>query len=554
MFHVEHFFKNMEYSIRGNIADIENRRFVRGKIHIKNGIIARIEEDNNINSDYFILPGFVDSHIHIESSMLVPSEFAFTAVKHGTVATVSDPHEIANVLGVKGVDFMIKNGKQTPFKFFFGAPSCVPATNFETSGAVINSRKVNNLLARDDIYFLSEMMNFPGVIHNDREVLKKMESSKKNNKKIDGHAPGLKGVELEKYSKQQIETDHECTTQDEAEEKIRHGMKIQIREGSAAKNFNELCYLISKYPDKIMLCSDDLHPDDLVKGHINVLAKRAKEKNIDIFNILRATSVNTIKHYNLNLGLLREGDPADFIQVRDINNFNVISTYINGEKVFDGEKTLFIPKSINKINKFNISEIKSTDGFKIKDKHGKPIRVIEAFDKSLFTKQLILSPKIAEGFIISDTSSDILKIVVINRYKKSKVSVGFIRNFGLKKGAIASSIAHDSHNIIAVGVNDNEILKVINVIIKYKGGIAVTKEKNIEILSLPIGGIMSDKPAIETAKEYKRMNIIAKELGCKLNSPFMTLSFMALLVIPELKIGDKGLFDVKSFNFTALFA
>ncbi|MCK4662669.1 MAG: adenine deaminase [Bacteroidales bacterium] len=542
---------NYDLKVSGNIADLKNRTFIKGTIFIKNGKIIKIVKTKNVVEKY-ILPGLIDSHVHIESSMLIPSEFAKIAVRHGTVGVVSDPHEIANVMGIKGIDLMIKNGKKVTFKFYFGAPSCVPATNFETSGYNINPEEIENLLKSDNIFFLSEMMNFPGVIYKDKEVHEKLNLAKKYNKKIDGHAPGLSGENLKKYINTGITTDHECFSKKEALEKIKLGMKIQIREGSAAKNFKTLYELIDEYPEKVMLCTDDSHPDDLLKGHINNIIKSGIKKNVDFFNLLQAATLNPIKHYNLDVGLLQKNDPADFIVVDDLKSFNILETYIDGKLVFKNGKSFIETIEEKEINNFKRTKIINED-IKIKNKKHKKIKVIEIVEGELITKKISVKPKTENNFIVTDIVHDILKIVVASRYDNSKPSIGFVKNFGLKNGAIASSIAHDSHNIIAVGTNDKDIIKAINKIIELKGGIVACNKNEIEFLKLNVAGIMSNSSCEIVAEKYCKLNSFAYKLGAKLKAPFMTLSFMALLVIPELKIGDKGLFDVNKFNFTSIF-
>jgi len=538
------------FVVSGRVVDIFNRQIVNAKIHVEDKIIKKIELSDE-KFDNYILPGFVDSHVHIESSMMIPSSFARAAVKHGTVATVSDPHEIANVLGVSGVEFMIQNSKKVPFKFFFGAPSCVPATSFETSGAVISEREIKKLLDNPDIYYLAEMMNFPGVIYNEKEVIAKISHANDVNKPIDGHAPGLTGKDLKKYASKNITTDHECTTVKEAIEKIENGMMIQIREGSAARNFENLFSLIKSHPKKIMFCTDDCHPDDLIKGHINKTIKRAIEKGADLFDVLSAATRNPVFHYNLNVGLLRVGDPADFIIVKDISSFDVIKTYINGLLVFDNGNILIEKIKEEPVNKFNCEKISEKD-IAVNYNGGK-IQIIVAQDGDLLTGRSIEEPLIENGYVVSDSSRDILKIVVINRYNLGKPSIGFIKQFNLKKGAIAGSIAHDSHNIIAIGNSDRDIVVAVNRLIENKGGIVAFNGKVIEDLQLDVAGLMSTDEAEVIAEKYQKVNSIVKEMGSTLNAPFMTMAFMALLVIPDLKISDKGLFDVTKFKFTSLF-
>lgn len=537
-------------SLKANIIDLHVRSIYAAEIIFDDKIreIIKISDETDKNLPY-ILPGFIDAHVHIESSMLIPSEFARLAVVHGTVATISDPHEIANVCGVDGVKFMIQNGKKVPFKFHFGAPSCVPATVFETAGATIDSDAVHHLLSSPDIFYLSEMMNFPGAINGDEEVLKKIRAAQDLNKPIDGHAPGLRGGDLKKYISRGISTDHECFTLDEALEKIQFGMKIIIREGSAAKNFEALHPLITTHPNMVMFCSDDKHPDELAEGHINRLVSRALAKGHDLFDVLNAACVQPVTHYAMNVGLLKKGDPADFIITENINEFNINATYINGSKVAENGKTLISGiKDENKPNHFHC-ERKSVSDLNIsKSTHHYPFPVIEALDGQLITNKLNLQPATFNDTWVSKVDDDILKIVVVNRYRQAPIAKGFIKSFGLQNGAIASSVAHDSHNIVAVGVDDDSIIRAINLVIDYKGGVSLVNQETEKIVPLPIAGLMSDIDGYEVARKYAEIDKAAKKLGTTLRSPYMTLSFMALLVIPHLKLSDKGLFDGDRFT------
>ena len=535
--------------VQGNIVDIQNRRIYKGEVEVKNGKIVAIKEANH-NQENYILPGFVDAHIHIESSMLVPSEFAKIAVIHGTVATVSDPHEIANVLGVKGVAFMIENGKKVPLKFNFGAPSCVPATSFESAGAIIDADDIKLMMENPDIKYLAEMMNYPGVLFDDADVLAKIEHAKNNNKPIDGHAPGLRGDDVTKYISTGISTDHECFSYDEALEKLQKGMKVIIREGSAAKNFEALIKLLPEHFENMMFCSDDKHPDDLLLGHINQLCERAVAKGIDIFKILQAACVNPVKHYNLEVGLLQKGDAADFIVVDSLEKFNVLETYINGELVAKNGESFVKSVPFDILNNFDTDKKKVTD-FRF-DSSVEKIRVIEALDGELVTNQIEETSLIVDGNLVSNTATDVLKMTVVNRYKNAKPSIAFIKNFGIKEGAIASSVGHDSHNIIAIGVSDEAICKAVNLIIENRGGVCAVNETEEKIVSLPVAGIMSDLSAEEIGKSYAELDKMAKQMGSTLRAPYMSLSFMALLVIPSLKLSDKGLFDGTSFKFTSI--
>ena len=535
--------------VQGNIVDIQNKRIFKGEVEVENGKILEIRATEHLQEN-FILPGFIDAHIHIESSMLVPSEFAKIAVKHGTVATVSDPHEIANVLGVKGVNFMIENGKKVPLKFNFGAPSCVPATSFESAGAIIDADDIKVMMESPDIKYLAEMMNYPGVLFDDTEVLAKIKHAKNNNKPIDGHAPGLRGADATKYIAAGISTDHECFSYAEALEKLEKGMKVIIREGSAAKNFEALIALLPEHFENMMFCSDDKHPDDLLLGHINQLCERAVAKGINVFKVLQAACVNPVKHYNLEVGLLQKGDDADFILVDNLKDFNVLETYINGALVAKNGESFVKSVPFEVLNNFNTDKKKVAD-FRF-DSSVKKIRVIEALDGELVTNQIEAASLIEDGNLVSNITTDVLKMTVVNRYKNEKPSIAFIKNFGIKEGAIASSVGHDSHNIIAIGVSDDAICKAVNLIIENRGGICAVNASEEKIVSLPVAGIMSDLSAEEIGKSYAELDEMAKQMGSKLRAPYMSLSFMALLVIPSLKLSDKGLFDGTSFQFTSL--
>jgi len=538
-------------TISGNIVDVVSKSIFKAVLQIDNGKIIDIKPADEVE-EQFIIPGFVDAHIHIESSMMLPSEFARYSVIHGTVACVCDPHEIANVCGVSGVDYMIENGKHSPMKFYFGAPSCVPSTQFETSGAELNAETVEKLLLRDDIYFLAEMMNFPGVIHKNKEVYAKLDAAKRIGKPIDGHAPELRGEDLIAYAAGGITTDHECMTIAEAEAKMALGMTVQIREGSAAKNFDDLLSLLDNHSDNIMFCSDDKHPDDLMKnGHINALVRRAVAKGYDPIEVLRICSLTPIKHYKLDVGLLQLGDDADFVVVNNLTDFDVKATYIRGEKVSENGIPTFpryVPSEL--INQFNVQKVNAAQ---LRVVPGKGLlKVIHVDDGQLFTHQILCEPKVVAGNIVSDVENDVLKLVVYNRYQPSVPAIGFIRNIGLKRGALASTVAHDSHNIVAVGTSDDEIASAINQIIDSKGGILACEGNKTCLLPLPVGGLMSDAEGSKIAQRYEEVDAMAKELGSTLHAPFMTVAFMSLLVIPELKLGDKGLFDGKNFRFVEL--
>ncbi len=541
---------NTFFEIQGNIVDVVAKNIFQGTVVVCNGKIDSIRKEQ-VTAKGYILPGLIDAHIHVESSMLIPSEFARLAVVHGTVGSVSDPHEIANVLGVPGVKFMIENGQQVPFKFNFGVPSCVPATPFETAGAELGIAEVQELLQLPEVKYLSEMMNFPGVLFNDPVVMAKIEMAKKAGKPIDGHAPGLTGENARKYISAGISTDHECFSLEEAHEKIGYGMHILIREGSAAKNFEILYPLIDEFPEQVMLCSDDKHPNDLADGHINHEVKRAFAKGLDVFNVLRCCTYNPVKHYNLDIGLLQPGDAADFIHVDNLDDFNILATYIDGQMVAENGKTLISPVKAAPFNNFEIEKINSEDIHVIPS--GAHIRVQRALDGQLITELLVTKPLIVNNNIVSDPAHDILKMVVINRYHTAPAAVGFINNFGLVRGALASCVAHDSHNIVAVGADDASIVEAINMIIADKGGISLVDGDTKMMLSLPFAGIMSGSDGLAAARQYDLMDKKAKEMGSSLSAPYMTLSFMALLVIPDVKLSDKGLFDGTRFEFMDIF-
>ncbi len=538
------------FRVSGNIVDALNSVIYAGTLVIKNGKITAIEKEF-VTYNTFIVPGLVDAHVHIESSMLVPSEFARLAAVHGTVAAVADPHEIANVLGVEGIDFMLENGKRQGFKFYFGAPSCVPSNRMETTGAAIGLKEVEELLARNEIKFLGEVMNFQGVVNGDVEVMSKLALAKQYGKRIDGHAPGLRGDDLSMYVDAGISTDHEVSDKEEGCDKIKKGMMIQIREGSAARNFNELVSLLRDHPSNCMFCSDDKHPYDLVKGHINEHVHGALDRGIDPFKVFRCASINPVKHYGLSVGLLQKGDPADFLVVDDLKNFNILKTYINGELAAENGEPLLKSLPSTAPNNFN-ADPKALSDFGVRASGG-IANVILAIDGSLKTGKLRISPHVKDGFVRADPQRDILKMVVVNRYYDAPPAVALVKNFGFKKGAIASSVAHDSHNIICVGVSDEDIKRAVNLVIENAGGIAAACSEFMECLPLPVAGLMSGKDGFEVAKKYRQLDRLAKTLGTGMQAPFMTLSFMSLLVVPQLKLSNLGLIDTAKMEFNSLF-
>ena len=557
-------------TIQGNLVNIKDRKIFPGTITICNGKIINIEEDKSLQEDSlpFILPGFIDSHIHIESTLMIPENYARLAVANGIVAAVCDPHEIANVLGMEGIDYMIENGKKVRFNFHYTAPSCVPSTPFETAGAAIGADEIRELVRREEIIGLAEMMNVPGVVYEDPEVLAKIHATKEAGKPIDGHAPKISGEMLRKYVEAGITTDHECSTCDEAREKVELGVKILIREGSAACDFEHLYPIIEEYPGMTMFCSDDMYPDDASTiGYINGMVHRAIEKGMPLWETLECACVTPIKHYGLDCGMLKKGDSADFIVVKDLKDFEILATYVKGEEVYNALRTEFqalkdvTPHHLT-INQFNAKEIDASC-LKVKQQDGL-LKVITAKEGSLLTGVELVKPTVdTEGNVCADPSKDIAKIVVYNRYKEATPQVAFIKGFGLKCGAIGSTIAHDCHNIVAVGCCDKAIAEAINRLVREKGGIAVcapsiasldtdTQSWTTECLPLPVAGLMGTMPPDETAHMHMKIKKIAAELGCRFNAPFMTMAFMALPVIPELKLTDKGLFDGNTFCFTSL--
>ena len=549
---------NNSGKLTSNFVDIDKKIIFSANIVWEKGVINHIERLGEENRQLsYLIPGLIDAHVHIESSMMLPSEFARLAVIHGTIATVSDPHEIANVMGLKGIQFMLNNAAKTDFNVYFGAPSCVPATPFETAGATITAEDINHLFAGQQVRYLSEMMNFPGVLSNDPEVIEKLNLAKEYGYPIDGHAPGLSGDDAAYYANSGISTDHECTTLEEARDKIACGMKILIREGSAARDFDTLHPLISEFPDKVMFCSDDKHPDELIHSHINRLLERAVALKHSVFDVLRCACINPIEHYKLDeLGPLATGQAMNAVLVKDLKSFTVESTWLKGILAAQKGQSFLSSVTEKPINHF-CAKLVSEDDFKIKAQ-SENIRVIDVFEGKLFTREKIIQASISNGFAIADAEKDLAQLCVLNRYnlnryKNAKPANAFIMGTGLKRGAIASTVAHDSHNIIAMGADTLSMTNAVNALIDCKGGICVAHGDMIEILPLPIAGLMSAESGEHIASRYAHLDGLAKKLGMTLNAPFMTLSFMALLVIPELKLSDKGLFDGRKFEFTSTF-
>ncbi len=532
--------------IEGKIVDLHSQEIFEGSIELSDGVITSINRHATTATKY-IMPGFIDAHVHIESSMLTPANFGRMVVKYGTVGIVTDPHEISNVLSIEGLKFMGKSIESSPIKCFPTIPSSIPATPFDVAGGVITATHVERLAATGRFVALSEVMNVPGVLFEDEEVMAKLATAKAYNLVIDGHAPSLVGDDLTKYINSGISTDHECVTLEEAQEKISKGMKILIREGSAAKNYETFKELIATNPDDIMFCTDDSHSDDIVAlGHIDKIVKRAVKDGFPLFDILKIACLNPINHYKLDLGTLRVGDRADFITVDDLENFAVESLFIGGEQRYNRAQTI---KPMDKepiINNFNHEPIKIEE--LKKGVHNK-IDIIGLIENEIVTELDSYTPHAPTENLESDTKEDIAKIVYINRYTNGEPQVAFCRGFGFKRGAIASSVAHDSHNIVAVGCSDQELTKAINLLIEHKGGLALCDGEECDILPLPIAGIMSERPGEEVAADYNRIQQAVHKMGSPLEAPFMTLSFLSLVVIPEVKIGEKGLFSYSKFNW-----
>ncbi len=526
--------------VKGYIVDIHCREIFKGSVEVENGVISRMNR-HDTPEEVYILPGFVDSHVHIESSMLTPSHFASLAAAHGTVAVVADPHEIANVCGIEGIEYMIEEGRDAPLKIFYTVPSCVPATPFENAGARLGVKEVESLIARTEFVALGEMMNYPGVLHEDPEVMGKIQATLRCGKPVDGHAPMLSGEWLEKYIAAGISTDHEACTLSEAEEKIRKGMKIQIREGSSAKDFAALMPLLAACPDRVMFSRDDWKAVNLLDSHIDGMVRQALSAGYDLFNVLRAASLNPVEHYNLPVGLLRLGDCADFIVVDNLTDLHVEEVWSNGARVNTGKWKEASPRIINS---FEADEITPSQ-LGLRYEEGVQIPVIGVADGSIVTRKesAIYIPS-------SFAAQDVCKVVVLNRYAaKSCPAVSFVRGMGLREGAIASSVAHDSHNIVAVGTSDEYLASVINLLIRHKGGIAARNGEKMAFAALPVGGIMSTKTGEAFTKDYHAVEQLIARIGTSLSSPLMTLSFLCLPVIPELRLTDRGLFDVTSFSF-----
>ncbi|NML67819.1 adenine deaminase [Hymenobacter sp. RP-2-7] len=542
-----------DFLLAVNLVDIPARATYPATLRIAQGRVAAVERTGDAPDPTrpYALPGFVDAHVHVESSLLVPSEFARLALPHGTVATVSDPHEIGNVLGVAGVRYMLDNAAQVPFKFCFGAPSCVPATPFETAGAAITTADIEELFQDARIGYLAEMMNWPGVLHRDADVLAKIALAHRYDRPVDGHAPGLRGPDAVRYASAGIATDHECFAADEARDKLAAGMKILIREGSAARNFDALIELVPAHYEHLMFCSDDKHPDTLLLGHIDQLVRRAVALGYDVYQVLQMACLNPVAHYRLPVGQLRVGDPADFIVVTDLTAFEVQQTYLDGVLVAEAGQCRLPAAPVALANNFHARPVAAA-ALGAPAALGPLVPVIECFDGQLITARRDLAlPLGPQGRPSPDPAQDVCKLVVLNRYAPdAPPAVAFIKGFGLRQGALASSVGHDSHNITAVGCDDKSLARAINLVVEAQGGLAAVGGGTEQVLPLPVAGLMSDQPGPAVAAAYSALDELAKStLGSTLQAPFMTLSFMALLVIPSLKLSDKGLFDGEKFEF-----
>lgn len=526
----------------GHIVDVVRRRIYDGRIEVCDGMISSVSECDIQSEAPYILPGFIDSHVHIESSMLIPAEFAAVAAGHGTIGVVSDPHEIANVLGRAGVDFMIDNASRTNFNFCFGAPSCVPSCgpDIESGGAVLSSKDVEELLQKPEIGYLSEMMNYPGVLADDAEVLAKIASAHRLGKPVDGHAPGLLGEKRAGYAGKGISTDHECTTYEEGLSCLENDMNVLIREGSAAKNYEALIPLLAIRPDRIMFCTDDSHPGDFVAGHIDNIVRRAIRDGYNFWDVLRAACLNPQEHYRLNWGLLREGDPATFIMADSLApTMRILATFFRGEP-HRTDRTYSIDTFPNI---FEADVIREED---IRGGNVGTVPVILASDGQLFT-----SLEYARRDDVSYPWNEIQKIVVVNRYSRGVMpAVGYIRGFNIRNGAMAASVAHDCHNVVAIGSSDSMIVRAVNEVITMRGGlVAICGENRISRIELPVAGVMSPLEGKEVARLNREVHDTVAAAGCTMRSPFITMSFMCLPVIPQVKITDKGVFDAEKWEF-----
>jgi len=553
--------------LHGSLVNVYSGNISESYIGVKDGRIIyvggkpiRATKNLDVGSK-FILPAYIDGHVHIESSLVTPSQFALAAIPRGTCCVVADPHEIANVCGVEGIKYMIEDSARTPLKIYFMIPSCVPATNLETSGAKIGLKEIEELKGLKQILGLGEVMNFPGVIKGEEEVMAKIRACE--GMVIDGHAPGLRGEELCAYIAAGVMSDHESVTAEEAMEKISLGMWVMIREGSTAKNLSELAAIVSKgCPERVMLVTDDQHADDLLaEGHLDHVLRRAVEEGIDPVDAVRMVTVKPAEYFGLRrLGGVSPGKCADMVIVDDLKEFKAEMVFIDGRIVAKEGKYLgsvgrsIVKKEVEKT--VHIGELLPAD---LKVIHRGPegkveTRVIEVVPDQIITNEMLCELPVENGEVLPDLEKDIVKICVVERHRETgRIGKGFVKGFGLKEGALASTVAHDSHNIIAMGVSDDEICRAVNRLREINGGLVAVNGNEVKSeLPLPIAGLMSDRGVEFVAERMDELNKSASDLGCHLRSPFMALSFLALPVIPKLKITDLGLVDVEQMKVVDL--
>lgn len=536
----------MSRPIEGNIVDVLTGEIFPGRIGHEGGVITSVERTPGPFRS-FLVPGFIDCHVHIDSSLLCPSRFAEAAVPHGTTAVVTDPHEIANVLGVPGIAWMREDAACAPFRVFFTAPSCVPATPFETSGATLGPAEVEKLLAEDDVVALGEVMNYHGAIARDPDVMAKIRAARVSGKPIDGHGPLLAGNALREYLSLGISTDHECTGAAEAFEKHDLGMRILVRDGSAAKNLAALAPFARMH--EFLLVTDDILASDLLAGHLDTRLATAVSLGVEPLHALRAATIRPAEHYRLPLGAMAKGRKADAVRVADLSSFAVEEVYIGGTLVAAGGAAAFAPRPVPMPGAIRIAP-KGADDFALPASgRSAKVRVIRVIPDEIVTGSETADLRVEHGRVVPDAGRDVLLISVVNRYREAPVASGFVSGFGLKTGAIASSVAHDSHNIIAVGTNPGDMAAAVGAIVRESGGLAACGGGSATVLPLPLAGLMSGDPPRDVHERLERLHAAACGMGCVLPRPFMTLSFLSLLVIPRLKIGDRGLFDADAFRF-----
>lgn len=546
------------------IVNVLSEEIYEGDVAISDGVIAGVGNDYHGVEEIdvkgaYVSPSFIDGHVHLESSMLMPSEFAKMVVPSGTTTVVADPHEISNVMGLQGISFMREATKNLPLDVYMTLPSCVPATSLETSGVDLNSYDLALLIDAPWVLGIAEMMNFPGVINCDGSVLSKVRLGLEKHKRVDGHAPHLSGKDLNAYVAAGIRSDHECTTVEEAVEKLRLGMYLMVREATGARDLEPLLPVLKNLNTrKCIFVTDDRHPKHLAK-HISRMVKKAVKNGVDPIKAIQMASLNTAEYFNLSdLGAIAPGYRADIAVFKDLENFEPLMVFKNGKLAAkDGKMVIdtdnLKPPALR--GSVNIKYLYRED-LQIKAPQGKTTaKVINVIPKQLITKQTAETVKIENGLAVSDIENDILKIAVIERHKATgNIGLGFVKGFGLKSGAIASTVAHDSHNMIVIGTNDEDMYLAAVELVKSQGGkIIVQNGKTLAHLKLPVAGLMSDNTALEVKKDIEALDKAAKQIGCKIDEPFMSMAFLSLSVIPEIKITDKGLIDVNSFEVTDLF-